>query len=223
MKKYVPIIIIAILLLWILLGKINYSGLSKDFIAKQDSLVAAVDSMKADIEEKNVLIDSLEFVDANLQYQLETQKTKVITVYKEIDDSKSKIDTYSEVELVNSFNNRYPKDTITNPLPIAQPVLISAAKDLVELDGSKKIIVIKDSIISLNESRIAGKDSVISLYSLKENSYKGIITNQEIQIGDWKDQYKKSQIQNKKLKLQAKLGKLGTLIALGGMGFFLVK
>ena len=61
-----------------------------------------------------------------------------------IEIEKNAIDNLQEHQLVSFYNTRYPVDTITNPLPIAQPVLVSAAKDLVELDGAKQIIVLKN-------------------------------------------------------------------------------
>ena len=96
------------------------------------------------------------------------------TITKFVDSSKNAVDTYSEKQLVTFFNNRYPKDTTTNKLPLAQPVLTASAKDLVELDGAKQIIHIKDSVIALTESRVNGKDSVIAVFVKKENTYKNI-------------------------------------------------
>ena len=50
------------------------------------------------------------------------------------------------------------------------------------------IITIKDSVIALTEARVNGKDSVIAVYIKKEGTYKNIMTNQETQIKDWKNQ-----------------------------------
>ena len=166
-----------------------------EFIQKQDSLVQAVDSMKLDIAEKDKAIDSLVVVDEQLQDKLAHTKDKVIKVVQYVDSSKAVVDTYNEKELVTFFNQRYPKDTVTNPLPLAQPVLTYVAKDLVELDGAKQIITIKDSVIALTESRVNGKDSVIALFVKKENTYKNIMVNQDIQIKDWKTDLEQSMIE----------------------------
>ena len=223
MKKLIFPLVILVLLAWIFIDKCNYKGLTKEFVAKQDSLVQAVDSLQEDIHQKDIEINVLQEIDHDLELQLEEAKGKVKVITKWVDSSKKKVDTWNEQELISSFYNRYPIDTTTNPLPLAQPVLVSAAKDLIELDGAKEELVVKNDIIALNEQRIVGKDSIISLYVSKETNYKSIMTNQQIQIADWKDQYKQIQVQNKKLKVQAQLGKIGTGLAIVGLTFFLIK
>ena len=222
MKKIVLGILAVIIIAYIVFDKIGDAGLSKEFLAKQDSLVHAVDSMKLTLAIDSVKIDSLNQVDEQLQDKLARTKAKVITVTKFVDSSKAAVDTYSEKELITFFNNRYPKDTITNPLPIAQPVLVSTAKDLAELDGAKQIITIKDSVIAVTESRVSGKDSVIAVYIKKEGTYKNIMTNQDTQIKDWKNQYQQLYLQNQKLKFKNKITKIGAGIVVGGLVYLMV-
>jgi hypothetical protein len=161
-------------------------------------------------------------VDVQLQDKLAYAKSHVKTVTKFIDSSKAAIDTYNEKEIITFFNNRYPADTVTNPLPLAQPVLVYAAKDLAELDGVKQILPIKDSIIALTESRVSGKDSVISVYIKKEGTYRNIMTNQDLQIKDWKNQYQALYLQNQKLKFKNKITKIGAGIVVGGLVYLMV-
>ena len=222
MKKIVLGILVFIVVAYIIFDKISDAGLSKEFTQKQDSLVAAVDSMKLDIAKDDAIIDSLEYVDNFLTYKVAYMRDHVKTVTKFVDSSKAAVDTYNEKELISYFNNRYPKDTVTNPLPIAQPVLVSTAKDLVELDGAKQIITIKDSVIALTESRVEGKDSVISIYIKKEGTYKNIITNQDFQIKDWKFQYNALQLQNTKLKAKNKFTKIGAGLVVGGLVYLMI-
>lgn len=223
MKKLVLPLVIVVLLAWIFVGKCNYNALDTNFKSKQDSLNHAVDSLKEDNHQKDLNIGALEHLNYDLQYELDHQKTKVITITKWVDSSKGKVDTYSEAELVTSLNNRYPEDTITNLLPIAQPVLVSAVKDLIELDGAKQILVVKDSIITLNEKRILIKDSIIVEFWQKDNNNKVMLTAREGQIKDWQKQYKQLQAQNKKLKLKNKFTKIGSGIVIGSLVFLLVK
>ena len=49
------------------------------------------------------------------------------------------------------------------------------------------------------------------------------MTNQETQIEDWKFQYNALQLQNRKLKIKAKIGKIGTGLIITGLTFLLVK
>jgi phosphatidylserine/phosphatidylglycerophosphate/cardiolipin synthase-like enzyme len=222
MKKVVLAILALLVVGYIVFDKIGDAGLSKEFIQKQDSLVQAVDSMKLDIAEKDKAIDSLVIVDEQLQDKLAHTKGKVIKVVQYVDSSKAVVDTYNEKELVTFFNQRYPKDTVTNKLPLAQPVLTYVAKDLVELDGAKKIITIKDSVIALTESRVNGKDSVIALFVKKEGTYKNIMVNQDIQIKDWKNQYNQIYLQNQKLKFKNKITKIGAGVVVGGLVYLMI-
>ena len=222
MKKIVLGILAVLIIAYIIFDKVGDAGLSKEFLAKQDSLVAAVDSMKLTLAIDSIKIDSLNQVDEKLQDKLAHTKAKVITITKFVDSSKSAVDTYNEKELVSYFNNRYPKDTITNPLPVAQPVLVSTAKDLVELDGAKQIITIKDSVIAVTEARVSGKDSVISIYIKKEGTYKNIMTNQDFQIKDWKNQYQQLYLTNQKLKFKNKITKIGAGVVVGGLVYLMI-
>jgi hypothetical protein len=222
MKKIVLGILIVLVLAYIIFDKIGDIGLTKEFTQKQDSLVAAVDSMKLDIVKDNAIIDSLEYVDNVLTEKVTYMKSHVKTVTKFVDSSKTAIDSYTEHQLITSFNTRYPKDTVTNPLPVAQPVLVAAAKDLVELDGAKQIITIKDSVIALTESRVAGKDSVIAVFTKKENTYKNIMFNQDTQIKDWKYQFNALQLQNAKLKAKNKFTKIGAGLVVGGLVYLML-
>jgi len=222
MKKAVLLILAVIVGAYIIFDKISDAGLSKEFLQTQDSLVQAVDSMKLDLVQDSIKIDSLVLVDVQLQDKLAYAKSHVKTVTKFVDSSKASIDTYSEKELITFFNNRYPTDTVTNPLPLAQPVLVSTAKDLAELDGAKQIITIKDSVIALTESRVTGKDSVISVYIKKEGTYRNIMTNQDLQIKDWKNQYQTLYLQNQKLKFKNKITKIGAGIVVGGLVYLMV-
>ena len=222
MKKIVLGILIVLVAAYIIFDKIGDIGLTKEFTQKQDSLVHAVDSMKLTLAVDSAKIDSLIVVDNMLTFKVAYMKDHVKTVTKFVDSSKTAIDTYSEKELVTSFNTRYPKDTVTNPLPVAQPVLVAAAKDLVELDGAKQIITIKDSVIALTEARVTGKDSVIAVFIKKEGTYKNIMFNQDTQIKDWKFQFNALQLQNTKLKAKNKFTKIGAGLVVGGLVYLMI-
>jgi len=222
MKKLVFPLVVVALLFWVFVDKCQFDGLTEAFVTKQDSLNHVVDSLEVDINKRDSVIDELYTQSMELDYQLGHQKTKVVTITKWVDSSKGKIDSYTEKELISSFNQRYPKDTTTNPLPLAQPVLVSAAKDLVELDGAKQIIVVKDSVITLTENKVTLRDMIIVEYQGKENNYKDIITVKNTQIKDWQDQYKQIQLQNKKLKIQNKFVKIGTGVVIGGLVYTLL-
>ena len=222
MKKYILPVILILILLWLAFDKVSNIGLTEEFKTKQDSLVHTVDSMQLEIAKDDAEIDSLDLVAVELQYKIDHQKAKVVKIREIIEIEKNSIDAYSDPELVTSFNNRYPADTISNPLLVAQPVLVSAAKDLVELDGAKQIIVLKDSSINTLEEKVTVKDSVIAKYVSKENTYKNMVANQQTQIKDWKFQYNTLQLENTKLKAKNKFTKIGAGLIAGGLVYLML-
>ena len=224
-KKWLPKIIVilgAIAIISVLFEKCGSDVNHKTFKAEMDSLHKVNDSLLVEIKKDDAAIDSLNEISEDLTYKVEHQKAKVVKIVETVEIEKNKVDTYTEHELISSFNNRYPKDTITNPLPLAQPVLVSAAKDLVELDGAKKIIVLKDSSITTLEAKVIVKDSVISKFENKESKYKLILVNKDKEIAGWEDQYNKLDLQYKKLKVKSKFQRIGSYLVIGGLGYLML-
>ena len=222
MKKALLVIGTVLLIAIILYQGSSKSDQAESFRTTLDSLYKQNDSLQASIANKSTVIDSLEVLDSALIDKLANQKPKVITITKFVDSSKSAIDTYTEQELISSFNKRYPEDTSSNLLALAQPVLKSAAKDLVELDGEKELSSLKDSIITIQEERINLKDATIYEYVGKEENYKGIIVNKNLEIKTWNDQYDQLQKENKKLKKRSKIQKITASIIAGTLAILLI-
>ena len=222
MKKLVLPLVIVALLLWIFADKCNNNVEEKAFKAKMDSINHVVDSLHNQIVKNDSIIDELYKIDLDLNYQVLHQEEKIKTIVKYVQVEKDKIDTYDEHQLISHFNQLYPQDTITNPLPVAQPVLVSVAKDLVEFDGAKQQLVVKDSIIALDEERIATKDVIIGVFKNKESDYKSIISLKDTVIKDYKINYESLKLENKKLKFKNKLTKVGTAVVIGGLTYLLI-
>ena len=222
MKKYILPVIVVLLVLWLIFDKVQYSGLSDEFKAKQDSLVAAVDSMKLDIAKDDAIIDSLNQIDAELTDKLAHQKTKIVKIKEVVEVEVDRVKNLKGEELVSHFNQRYPADTVSNLLPVAQPVLSSASQDLAKFDGLKQEVVLKDSSIATLESKVTLKDSVIVKFQSKENTYKNMVVNQQTQIKDWKYQYNTLQLENAKLKTKNKFTKIGAGLITGGLIYLML-
>jgi hypothetical protein len=225
LKKALPIVIFAVVA--ILVGSVLFEKCSsnvehKSFLAQMDSLHKVNDSLYSEIAKDDAEIDSLDLVAVELQYKVDHQKAKVIKIVETIEIEKNNVDSYTEQELISSLNRRYPKDTVTNPLPVAQPVLVSVAKDLVELDGAKQIIVLKDSSIVTLESKVTVKDSIIGKYANKELNYKNIILNKDKEITGWEGQYQKLELQYNKLKVKSKFQRIGSYIVIGGLAYLML-
>jgi hypothetical protein len=225
LKKALPIVIfavVAILVGSVLFEKCGSNVEHKAFLSQMDSLHKVNDSLYSEIAKDDAEIDSLDLVAVELQYKVDHQKAKVIKIVETIEIEKNNVDSYTEQELISSLNRRYPKDTVTNPLPVAQPVLVSVAKDLVELDGAKQIIVLKDSSINTLEAKVTVKDSVIGKYVSKELNYKNIILNKDKEITGWEGQYQKLELQYNKLKVKSKFQRIGSYIVIGGLAYLML-
>lgn len=195
---------------------------SSDFKGKLDSLTEVNDYLLIQNEIADGQIKAIERQDSIYIHDLENRKAKVIKIKEYVQVEVNKIDNFTEQELVSYLNNRYPKDTITNPLPVAQPVLASASRDLAAYDGAKHEIVIKDSVIAIQESRITLKDSTITLFVNKEGRYKTIIGNKDQAISEWSKQYDNLNLNYKKLQVKNKFQKIGSYIIIGGLAYTLL-
>ena len=215
MKKV--LLVVGLAFIGYLLFDLGSMRASSNFQAKLDSLDKQNDSLYSENTKDDSTIAKLTALDQELEYKLDHQKAKVIKIKEVVEIERNKIDNLSEQELVSYLNNRYPKDTVTNPLPVAQPVLVEASKDLAAYDGAKQELVVKDSVIAIQDSRIFFKDSTINLYVTKEGRFKSIITNQDLKITEWSKQYNNLYLEHNKLKLKNKFTKIGAGVIIGGL------
>ena len=220
MKKLALVVALAFVgYLLFTLGDIKSSS---NFKAKLDSLTEVNDYLLIQNQIADGQIEAIQKQDSIYIHDLENRKAKVIKIKEYVQVEVNKIDNFTEQELVSYLNNRYPKDTITNPLPVAQPVLASASRDLAAYDGAKHEIVIKDSVIAIQDSRITLKDSTIGLYISKEGRYKSIIGNKDQAISEWSKQYDNLNLNYKKLQVKNKFQKIGSYIIIGGLAYTLL-
>lgn len=195
---------------------------NKALHSRIDSLNKINDSLSNVIRINNIQISLLFEKDSFLTTQLISAKGKVTIVNRYIDSSKHKIDSLKDPQLIRTFNERYPADTITNKLFLARPVLISIAKDLVELDGARKIIPLQDSMIMLGSSKMSIKDSIITKYKINEELFNKQLLNKNIEINDLYTQYNNLYRENKKLNTKNKFQKILTYIIIGGATYALM-
>ena len=220
MKKIV--LVIALALVGYSLFTLGGIKVDNSFKAKLDSLNKVNDSLTAVNLLDNKKIDELKVRDSILEHKVEHQKAKVIKIKEYVEVEVNRIDNLTEQEIVTHLNQRYPKDTVTNPLPVAQPVLVSASKDLAAYDGAKQEIIVKDSVISLQESRITLKDSTITLFKNKEGRYQSIIGNKDQAISEWSKQYDVLNLNYKKLQVKSKFQRIASYVIIGGLTYTLL-
>ena len=108
------------------------------------------------------------------------------------------------------FSKAQTQDTIRIPAPIAKLIV----KDLVSGDSAKAELKLSTITISLLESKVTLKDSIISGHVQKNIMYEERIKNEQLKFdaqGLW---VKDLQKQNKKLKVKLTFTKIvGTAIA----------
>lgn len=219
MNKNTVIGILSVLLLVSLYFNFKEVNINEDF--KKDIVVLEKknDSLKVEIAKDDSVIVKLAGVSDELNKKLAHQRPKIVKITQFVEVEKEVIATLEDKDLISHFNKRYPVDTVTNPLPLAQPVLVSAAKDLAEFDGLKQIVAVKDTTIALQEKKIEVVNQQVNVYQSKEEKYKSIVSNQDIQISGWKTQYNALELQNKKLKLQGKFSRIIIGALVGGLTY----
>jgi hypothetical protein len=203
------------LAVWIILDRIRDKEKDELFLQKQIQFTRVIDSLKGEIPKKDSVVLVLFEINDSLQHKIDTLKSNVKVVVKYVDSSKLAIDNFTERELITFYNERYPKDTTSNKLPVAQPVLTNAAKELAELDGTRKMLMLKDSILATIGKQVEVKDSIINVYVSKEGDYKTIIVNQDSLIKNWDNRYKELDKKYQKAKIANKIIKTasGVIIA----------
>jgi len=101
------------------------------------------------------------------------------------------------------------QDTVKIPYPVAKQI----AKELVGCDSLKAIHELTKEQLTLTESKVVLKDSIISNHVQKGIMYEERIKNEQLKFetqGKWVDELRK---QNKKLKVKL----IFTKITLGGV------
>lgn len=227
MKKIIVIvalILIAIVVMSRLQCNKNLFDLSA-YKVRIDSLQKNIDSVSklndleelkiADLQQKN---DSLVEVKNDLEQEIDDLKkdTEYIEIVREYNPTQ--VDSFFK----NKYANEYKivqKDTVLIPLPVAQ----SAVVDIIDLEKTKKVLVKTDSLVTVLNKTNENKDTIIVSLRTKEANYNTIIFNKDAQMSEWKNQLFISQMENKKLKIKNKFGKIVTYVLLGGLAYSVLK
>ncbi len=226
MKKIAKYVIALLVILFLFyLGLQKFGPVPSEFKAKLDSLDRENDSLIVAIKADDSLINVLTIQDAELKENLAAAKgrVKVIhdVVYKEVEVAKK----FDSAAIVKFYVDRYPTEAqiVDTIVGINKPILLVAATDLIKYDGAKKELSLKDSMLTMQDVRIAMKDSVITVFGLKEDKYKKIVINKDLAISEWSNQYNLLQIENKKLKLKAKFQRIASFAIIGGLTYMTLK
>lgn len=223
MFKKIILVAAALLLIYLIVDKVGLAPSKfkeelNELHKQNDSLVAEIvagDSIIADLHEKDIQLTN------ELEDALGHVKVVKQIVYKEVE----KVKAHDSSAIVGFYNTRYPEDAkkLDTLIPLNKPVLVAAAVDLVKFDGAVKELALKDSALGIQDKRIVLKDSIISVFNMKEDRYKKLVANKDIEIARWSQEYNKLEIQNKKLKLKSKFQRIAAAAVIGGLTYMTIK
>lgn len=217
---YAVALFVIVGIVYVLLEKNSYDD--SKFKSRIDSLKLAAEQLERNILKKDSTIAVMNAVDMQLLDRFSHQQTKIIVEREKTEAAVEEVSKLNNSALVSNFNKRYPQDTLSNPLPVSEPVLINTAMDLVRYDGAKKEIVLKDSTIIILEGRVKVKDQMIDVYKEKEKDYRNLVDNKDNQIESWEKEYEKLKTENKKLNFKNKIHKMANYVLVGGVAVLLI-
>ncbi len=223
MFKKIILVAAALLLIYLIVDKVGLAPSKfkeelNELHKQNDSLVAEIvagDSIIADLHEKDIELTN------ELEDALSHVKVVKQIVYKEVE----KVKQHDSSAVVGFFNNKYPEEAkkVDTLIPLNKPVLVAAAIDLIKYDGVVKELSLKDSVISIQDKKLVLKDSMVSVFSMKEDKYKKLIANKDVEIARWSQEFNKLELQNKKLKLKSKFQRIAATAVIGGLIYMTVK
>lgn len=112
----------------------------------------------------------------------------------------------------------YSQDTTKIPTPIAKLVI----KDLIDYDAHKSFLSLSKDEIRILEKKIIAKDSIISVFGLKEINYVQQIDAEKSKTVIWQQQYEEAKKLYKKEKLKRQLERIASLCIMGTIGYFYI-
>ena len=183
------------------------------------------DSILDIVDKKNEVIISLHDQDQLLTQRLQEAKAKVKIVKVEVEKQIEVVKTYDSLDVARYFNNRYPEsseidtDTLVS---IKLPVLIDATGDLIKYDISKEEISSLEYVVSVQDSSIVLKDSIITEQAKIQSLLKQTVATQEREISNWDLQHKVLSLENKKLKTRSKVFKVTAVAVMAGLAGILI-
>ena len=95
-------------------------------------------------------------------------------------------------------------------------------KDLVKGDSALSLLKLKEDQLNLTEKKIVSKDSIISLFLLKETNYENQVNNEKSKVQGWQDQFSTLQKEHKKLKVKYRFTKILSYAIIGGLGYLYI-
>jgi len=117
-----------------------------------------------------------------------------------------------------SFSTKAQQDTIHLPYSVAKQII----KDLVVCDSAKAILELTKEQLTLTESKVALKDSIISNYIKKDTIYEERIKNEQLKFDAQGKFVEQLRTKNKKLKVKLLFTKVTFGAVIGGLTYLYI-
>ena len=95
-------------------------------------------------------------------------------------------------------------------------------KDLIKGDSAIALLQLKENELSLVQKKVVSKDSIISIFKLKETNYLSQVNAERQKIEGWQQSYGLLQKENKKLKVKYRFTKMLSYAIIGGLGYLYI-
>lgn len=103
-----------------------------------------------------------------------------------------------------------------------KPIAINVVKDLIAYDGLKLELKTTQELLSNVESKSKIQDNIIEQYKIKDNQYKEIISNYNVQILAYENLTNNLKKDLKKSKIKGFYHKFGLTLALGAITYLYI-
>lgn len=112
--------------------------------------------------------------------------------------------------------------TDTSKITLTYPIAKRIAIDLISGDSAKAILKQKEIELSLVEKKVVYKDSVISIFKIKETNYINQVRSEQQKIEGWQQSYELLRKENRKIKVKSRFTKILSYAIIGGLGYLYI-
>jgi uncharacterized protein YlaN (UPF0358 family) len=112
--------------------------------------------------------------------------------------------------------------TDTSKITLTYPIAKRIALDLISGDSAKAILKQKEVELSLVEKKLVYKDSIISLFKIKETNYINQVRSEQQKIEGWQQSYELLRKENRKIKIKSRFTRILSYTIIGGLGYLYI-
>jgi uncharacterized protein YlaN (UPF0358 family) len=112
--------------------------------------------------------------------------------------------------------------TDTSKITLTYPIAKRIALDLISGDSAKAILKQKEVELTLVEKKVVYKDSIISIFKIKETNYINQVRSEQQKIEGWQQSYELLRKENRKIKIKSRFTRILSYTIIGGLGYLYI-